>query len=391
LREGALRLAATDADYAAFVDVERRIDSGEVPLEPELERLEAIVATSPGLLPAHLRAAATALTLHSDTRDDAFLRRAGVAIRRARELAPDHPTAIQLELRAALAGGERGAAEAALAELRRVRPESVLVDLGRSLLAEHDGDLGAAVTAMEAAVERVPSWQNLYRLAALELRRGDVDEARGWLEELLRRAPANSWGLARLAGLELFHGDLHRAETLFLRALEVKRHRSYLTNLGLTRLLLGRHGEAKAAFLEALELQPGDPIARLNLADAELAAGDGEAARARYREVLAALEGRELDAALAMTRAQCRARLGDFERAVAETLDTLQRHPEDAEVAYQAALVYALAGERASALANVERALERGVQPRWFRIPGFESLADHPRFRELVPDPEGGG
>ena len=82
--------------------------------------------------------------------------------------------------------------------------------------------------------------------------------------------------------------------------------------------------------------------------------------------------------------AQCLARLGQARRAVAVTLGTLQKYPDDAEVAYYAALVYALVGEPASALVNAERALGRGYQPRWFEFPGFEALRSDPRFQALV-------
>jgi hypothetical protein len=53
-------------------------------------------------------------------------------------------------------------------------------------------------------------------------------------------------------------------------------------------------------------------------------------------------------------------------------------------VIYQAALVYALAGERTSALVNVEKALARGIRPRFFKTPGFDSLKPDPRFQSLL-------
>ena len=69
---------------------------------------------------------------------------------------------------------------------------------------------------------------------------------------------------------------------------------------------------------------------------------------------------------------------------MALVLDTLQQAPEDAEVTYAAALVLAQAGDSASALACTRRALEMGVQTRWFSIPSFTPLHDDARFQQLL-------
>jgi tetratricopeptide (TPR) repeat protein len=377
-------LEARDVDFAQFVQVTQRVDSGEVPLEPELRRLDAIIEGSPRFLAAHLKAAEVGLALHSDTRDADYLKRATGWIQQARALAPEDPAVIQLEIRAALARGEPDAAVAALAALEKVAPSSVAVLEARFRLAKQTGDLAAAEAAMERLVERRPAWGNLYKLADLKLRRGDVAGARRRLEELVRRAPNNTWGLGKLAQLELLYGDLEKAEQLALRAIEIRPHRSYFTNLGLARFFLGDYEGARTSYLEALAIDPDHLTVRLNLADTELALGHEEAALAGYRRILDELEGRVMEASEKMTMAQCLVRLGEAQRAITVTLETLQKHPDDAEVAYQAALVYALVGESTSALVNVERALGRGIKPRQFGIPGFESLRSDPRFQALI-------
>ena len=47
---------------------------------------------------------------------------------------------------------------------------------------------------------------------------------------------------------------------------------------------------------------------------------------------------------------------------------------------YLAALVYALAGDRTSALVNSGTALDRAFQPRWFRLAAFAPLAAAAEF-----------
>jgi hypothetical protein len=58
----------------------------------------------------------------------------------------------------------------------------------------------------------------------------------------------------------------------------------------------------------------------------------------------------------------------------------MRRAPEDADALYQAALVYALLGERASAIATASRAIEKGVAPGWFALPWFDSVRGEPEF-----------
>ena len=63
--------------------------------------------------------------------------------------------------------------------------------------------------------------------------------------------------------------------------------------------------------------------------------------------------------------------------------EALRRQPDHPGVAYEAALVYALLGDQASALWNAQRALELGVEPRWFAFPWFAPL------RERIPQEPG--
>jgi len=237
-------------------------------------------------------------------------------------------------------------------------------------------------------VARAPSWRNLYQLADLEYRRGLLAEARQDFAALLVRSPRNIWGLEKLAEMELMLGSPERAEELYQRLIAIAPQRSYYTNLGLSRFLLGRHEAAVAAYRQARELAPGHIAVSLNLADAELALGHREAARALYAEVLAKLEEQQRNATLEptelMMKAQCLAHLDRSREAVEVSQLTLQQYPKHPEVVYLASLVYAIVGDRASSLVNAKAALEQGTQPRWFNISGFDSLRGDPEFQALL-------
>ena len=383
-RDKTLRLEASNSDLAAFVEVSRRLDMGTFPVAPELETLEAILHGSPRFLTARLLAAGASLSLYSSRRRAADLERAAFHASTAREMAPNDPEGFELLIRIALAQGDPTAAQATLDELREAAPGSLEALTAESRIARHRGDLESAAEVLERVVARRPSWDDLYRLADVEYRRGRFAVARGHLDTLLERAPNNTWGLGKLVQLELLYGDLSRAEQLALRAIAVRPHSSYYGNLGLARYYLGDYRGALDSYRKALELDPDHLTVRLNVADAELALGNRQKAAEVCREILRGLGERELGPSERMSEAQCLAHLGETQRAAAVTLETLQQNPEHAEVAYQAALVYTLLGEPSSALVNVERALERGFQPRQFDIPSFEPLRSDPRFAQLI-------
>ncbi|HET9210790.1 MAG TPA: protein kinase [Thermoanaerobaculia bacterium] len=388
LRSGFPDLEVSPADYSDFLGIRRRTEAGRSAWAPELDHLDRIIASSPRFLDACLKSASLAVNLYDDTKDPAYLERARSALRRARLLALEMPDVVGSEIRLAIKEGDWTGADQLLAELDRLHPGDGVVPFLRSSLASQRGRLEEAVTWMRRAVELQPTWRNLVSLAELEGRTGHLPEARQHLEGALHRVPGNTWVLAKMGELELAYGDLSRAEAIYRGLVASGPQRSDLTNLGLVHFLLGRPGEAAAEYRRALAIDPGHLTVTLNLADAEMALGHPKEAAALQRQVLAALEAKEHGASLLPVertfRAQCLAYLGESRKGVEIALAALQESPEDADVVYQASLVLAVAGERASALALVRKALSLGYQTRWFEVPAFGALRSEPAFREML-------
>jgi len=388
LGEGTPDLAVRAEDYAAFIRIKQRLDAGRGPRAPELESLGSLLAGSPRFLDGQLEAASVAATLYQDTKKADYLSRGQAFLEKAKALAPGYPPLLSVDIAMASLEGDWKRAEAVLAELEKLVPGDPIVLVQRCRLLQARGDLAAATLQLRELVADRPTWPNLLWLADLEVRQGQVAAARSDLEHALALAPGNRWPQAKLAELELLYGDLRRAETIYLRLIATTPHRSNLTNLGLVRYLLGDYAQAVESYRRALALDPGHLTVTLNLADAELALGQKQEAALHYRQVLAILEKKSADLPLESAektiQAQCLVHLGQPHAAVALALDAQAASPKEPEVAYQAALVFALAGENGSALALAKKAVGLGMQPRWLHVPGFESLRSDAAFRGLL-------
>jgi tetratricopeptide (TPR) repeat protein len=387
VRDGLSVLEAQAGDYAEFVEIWQRLQEGRGAWAPELDRLDAVASRSPKFLEAHLQAAALAFNLFRDSRNPEYLARARTSLDRARILAPGHPRILSTEIVMALGEGKLDQAEQALMQLEERIPGDATVAVYRSRIAAARGDLAEAVALLRSVVEARPYWRYLVELADLELKTGEIGPARGHLEAAAARVPGNTWPVAKLGELELVYGDLRRAERIYQDLVAAGPQRSDLTNLGLVRFLLRDYTGAVESYRQALQMEPGHVTVTLNLADAELALGRTAEARSLYRQTLATLSAKEgLSPVERCLEAQCRAHLGETGPAVEMALDTLQGSPQDAEVTYQAAIVFGLAGENASALAMARKARELGVQSRWFTIPAFDQLRQDASFQALLTE-----
>jgi serine/threonine-protein kinase len=305
----------------------------------------------------------------------------------ARELAPGDPRLLNLQAITAIDAGQFELAQKALDELEALQPGDVHNLQRRALLLERRGETGKAIEQMRIAVARQPSWWWLHGLARMEYRGGEPDAARQHLEELLERSPGNFQGLSLLAQIELTDGDAGRAIELYRELVVRTPGTVQLTNLGLAYLLERRYEEAAEVCRRAYEAAPGNPFFTLNLADAE-ALLDRQTAPDLYRKVI------ELTLAdpdpshwqMLTVRAQALAHLGEHRRAVAAVQEALRQAPENSQVAYEAALVYAVIGETTSAQVHAERALRLGYGARWFSFPWFDDLRKDPELSILLTE-----
>jgi tetratricopeptide (TPR) repeat protein len=366
-------------DYAAYLQLERRVDGGERLGPKELDRLDALLRTSPDLLGAYRLAADIASDLEQVDRALGY-------ISRAEAIAPNDPRILFSRFHAEMAGNRSAAAEATLRRLSDLVPGDARVPRAKADLLEARGELKEARRVRQEVVRRRPLWRPILELATVEVRLGESDSARRRLGELLEAQPGNQRVLHDLAFLEGASGDLERAATIYEKLIRLQPARPLFSSLGFIRFLLGDYAAAESAYRQALALEPHGTLTRFNLATALEAERKLPEARRLYRalaEELAAVPNLS-DDRTRMLHAQCLVRLGRRDDGVRLAKEVLKKAPEDMQVLHQAAQLYALVGERLSALYYTEWALKNGLRKEWFMIPEFNSLKKDPEFQRLL-------
>ncbi len=388
LRVPRLELEIDEQSYRTFLALRQRVANPK-DFEEILTRLGELRQRAPSFLDAYVLEARLARRLYSDTGEERYLDRGLAMARRARELAPNNPQPLEALFFLNLNSGRFDEAEILLAQIEEIDPAAGLFRRGQ--LAERRGQPEKALKWMSEAVLLQPSWQNLLTLANTEYRQSRLDGARRHLEQLLERSPGNIEGLQALAQVELLRAP-DRAVVLLQEAARRDPGPKSLTNLGVALLLLRRYGEAEKSLRQALALQPDDPSAGLNLADCLTLAGREDEARPLYVQVAATAERKATSGhwQLLSVEAQALAHLGETVKAIGAIQQALRLTPDNAQLAYEAAVVYVLVGDRGSALFQVQQAASRGVGAHWFALPFFDPLRGEPGFpsSELSPQPD---
>jgi eukaryotic-like serine/threonine-protein kinase len=388
-RPGIPRLRVSPADYAEYLAIQRALSQGSGgDSAPLLERLAAVRRSSPDLLDAWLLEVTILVNRFAGSRDPKLLARASELLDQAQARAPGHPEIWYRRAYVKTLAGPPAEAEPALEAFERQAPGDVRVLDLRARLRERQGRPEEALEASREAADRQPSWVRLQELANLEWRQGEVGAARQTLDRLLAAFPGNQRGRQLLALLELTHGDPVRAARLYQELSAGSADPGLLVNLGVARMLIKDYDGAARAIERAVAAEGGGSyFFLLNLAETRRLQGRKAEADALFHKVLdlSAADPSTGDWQRLTVRAQAFAHLGDRRAAVAELQEALRLAPRSGQAAFEAALVYALVGDRTAAVVNAGRARDLGFEaPAWFRLPWFEPLLADPDFRRLA-------
>lgn len=352
-------------------------------LDARLEDLRQLREAAPALVEAAWLEAEIAWRRYAETRLEGFRERARSAMAEAAAAAPDD---LDVLLRAAwLAALDQRPADAAaaLARFESLAPGDLRVIDQRAMLLEQEGKLEAALALRRQAAERRPSWVRSYNLAFAAFQLSRWDEARETLDRLLAAAPGHGRALSLRARLELVGGDPDLAIARYRALLERGESLLDRANLATAHLLRGDGAAAAAEIETVLAAAPGHAYFRLTLADARQLEGRRAEAEALYAEVAQALENEDDWQSLSV-RAQAHAHLRQNEKAYGLLQEALRKAPpDDRAMAFEAALVYSLLGDRTAALVHIRQMSDWGWGG-WLRLAPFAVWKDDPDIGPLL-------
>lgn len=392
-RGGAPDLEVEAADYARYLTLFEKSFGASQPVSDEvLEALAEIQRSSPRFLEAYMLEARVSGLRFFDTQERRYRDRALEAFERARELAPGNPGPLFSLADFALDVGDLELLGSTIESLRPLAAEHPQVEALEALLLERRGETEIALDRLRQATRIQPSLRLKRYLSMMEYRRGNGDRARQLFEEILELAPYASDVRLNLANLEVMTGDPTRAVVQYRALLESSPDLGTLTNLGVAHMLLRQWPEARQAFEQAETLAPGSPVLLLNLADAEHLAGEEDSAKERYQAIVRHLHQEPNAAGGALwqgltIKGQALAHLGEAEGAVAAAQEALRLAGDNPQVMAETATIFALVGEKTSALVSIRRALDAGVDERWFGFPWFDDLRTDSRLSERLAAP----
>jgi tetratricopeptide (TPR) repeat protein/TolB-like protein len=250
-------------------------------------------------------------------------------------------------------------------EALRLDPQSDTALNGLARTYEEMEEPDQAQKVYQQAIEARPYyWANYYALANFLLRRADYAQAATVLQQAAAKFPANSFLMRRLGVTYFLEGKLDEAATTFQRAIQARPHAEAYMDLGQVYLHQKSFGAAITALESAAQLKPHSFSIEADLADGYAWNGEGSKAKARYQEALtlsrASLKVNAQDLNALMVAAYCAAALGQRSDALDDLNAALRHAPEDAEVNYYAARVYARLGDQGAARDWTQKAIARG-------------------------------
>jgi tetratricopeptide (TPR) repeat protein len=352
-------------DYTtALALFDRRARPGN--LERGVTHLERALEADPHFARAHALLGQTCWEIYDETGEVAWAERARDAGQEALRLDPEDAN-VRLALARIYSG--RGRTAEALEEVRRARGLDPNSDGPMRLLATilaEDGQTEAALVEAQRAVERRPGFgSNHDVLGWVNYHAGRWHDAAEAYHRVTELEPDNPWAFQMLGAMRHLDGDLDGAAAAYTEAIRLAPDARAWANLGYVHYARDRMDEALEAYDEAVRLAPRSGAIRRSRGDTRAKAGDEENARVDWQAAVdlsrAALETNPRDVEELGTVAICLAKLGEREAALRAAGEAVEIGPESWIAHYKAAVAHALAGDSASALALLERALALGA------------------------------
>ncbi|WDE13680.1 serine/threonine-protein kinase [Thalassomonas haliotis] len=372
-----------EQDYLEYIELYSKVRIYGENNDENLKKLRAVLRRSPYLYAGYSLFRETALNLFNETKDPTYPKQLEQLIQTA---PPEYKYSVfqaidTFGLTIATDQFDLAFQQLNVAQQRGV-DSSTLTEL-KAYLSFYKNELPQAVRHYQIALELRPSTKLYYNLALSYYLSGDMNNAKTTLKQLLKINPAKYNANQLLADIYLMEGKLDLAINAYEQVVKVNPQSNDLDNLGIAYSLTGRYQDALVSAQLAVEKSPNHPSKILNLADAEMILGLKKQANLHYQQVID-LHLNEDDLLAQLNKAQALVHLNDNNSAIKALNKAKKLAPDNGNVAFSAALVYSLAGEKLSALSQVEEALASDIGVVWFNLPWFDNLCSSEQFKQLL-------
>jgi tetratricopeptide (TPR) repeat protein/TolB-like protein/DNA-binding winged helix-turn-helix (wHTH) protein len=289
--------------------------------------------------------------------------------------------------------GQHDAAVAAYLEALESNPSSVDALRGLGIAYQHQNRLDEAEAVLRDAVGIHPGDASaLNTLGVFLFQTGRYADAAEQYEYAAALEPDNMKYMSNLASGYMLQGNFPLAAQSFQKAIEITPTQMAYSNLGLMHYYMGDFDAAIESHLNAVELQPHDHLARLNLGDALWAAGRKDDARREFKTASTmatdALQVNPNDPFTIMDLAWIKANLGEDEAARKLIDRAIEMVPDDPYVHYINGLMLNRAGDTGSAIKALRTAVELGYSTVLLAgDPNIENLRADSHFSEITETP----
>ncbi len=379
--------------YLAAIGLLQRYDRREG-IEQALGILQKLADEKPNSALVQAALARADLAMYNFTNDRAWADRAIAATDAARALDPGLPQVDVTVGNTLLATGKAREAVQAFHRALAAQPGDVQALLGLGRATEAAGDVAGAEAALRRAIELEPSFAAYNQLASLYFDLGRYGDASETFGRAVRAAPDSASALNNLGGAETMRCNFPAALVAYRKALALEpANAETASNLGLTELWTGHGPEAVAALERAAKESPGSYMIWGNLGDAYRAQGARDkASDAFVRSIELAQKQLALnpsDSTAQSYVATGLAKTGHAAEAAEEMKKALAIEPQTPDVFADAAIVAALSGRDAEALAALRKAAGAGYCREVIAAqPEFARLRDDPEFRKIIAAPQ---
>ena len=255
---------------------------------------------------------------------------------------------------------------------------------------ERLGKLSQAEKIYRQAIELRPHyWATYSWLGAFYFSRTRYHEAGEMFSKVISLAPDSFRGYYNLGGTNIAEGRYDDAIANLEHSISIRPTSTAYSNLGTAYFYVRRFDDSARSITQSLKLNDKDHVVWMNLGDAYawIPGKSAEAAEAYTKCISLANDELKIDprdhTALGV-RAICFAMTNDRKAALADLRSVASLSSKDAELCFDAALVYNHFGETEHTLQWLEKAVAAGYSRTLARdTPVFDSLRAHPRFQKL--------